>query len=278
VVALTEHVCAQWNQVSSGVWESRLEQRHYTYSKVLCWVALDRTVRLATKRGLPGDVARWQRIRNEIYIDIQSHAWNESLGAFTQSYNAPQLDASVLIMPLLFFCSPADPRFRSTLDLLLRPVREGGLSAASTIFRYLTVQEQEEQPAEADTAKKHSGDVFSSVSSVVEKSNKSGSRAGAGEDLAPRRETPRKDRPNAAAAAAPPAITSLDGPTLPVEAEGTFSMCSFWAVECMARLGQSEPAYLQRAEGTFTHLLVLLRHARCLGCTGGGIVLRNVLE
>jgi GH15 family glucan-1,4-alpha-glucosidase len=102
----------------------------------MCWVALDRGLRLADKRSFPADRARWIRVRDEVYLDIMRRGWNKSMQAFVQFYGSDVLDASNLIMPLVFFVSPTDPRFLKTLDAIRRRPEEGGLLADSLVSRY----------------------------------------------------------------------------------------------------------------------------------------------
>ena len=113
---LVEHVCAHWQEPDSGIWEGRSELRHFVYSKVMCWVALDRGIRAAEQLQLEADVVRWRQVREQIRADILLHGYNPHLGAFTQSYESRTLDASNLLLPLVGFIAPDDPRMRSTVD------------------------------------------------------------------------------------------------------------------------------------------------------------------
>ncbi|GIW54054.1 MAG: hypothetical protein KatS3mg082_0458 [Nitrospiraceae bacterium] len=116
---LLEYVCAQWDQPDEGIWEVRSVRRHFVYSKVMCWVALDRGIRIADKRGFPADRAAWAVQRDRIYTDVMRRGWNQETGAFVQHYGSRELDASNLLLPLVFFVSPTDPRLLSTLDRTL---------------------------------------------------------------------------------------------------------------------------------------------------------------
>jgi GH15 family glucan-1,4-alpha-glucosidase len=109
---LTEH----WDQPDEGIWETRGGRQHFTYSRLMCWVALERAVRIARQRGLPGDLVRWMTARDAIYEQIMSRGWHERRGAFVQHYDTDVLDASVMLMPMVKFISPTDPRWLSTLD------------------------------------------------------------------------------------------------------------------------------------------------------------------
>jgi GH15 family glucan-1,4-alpha-glucosidase len=150
----------------------------------MCWVALDRGLRLADKRSFPAPVARWQQVRSDIYCDIFSHFWNTQRQAFVQHKTTTNMDASSLLMPLVKFISPTDPRWLSTLKAI-----EKDLVSDSLVFRYTI------------------GD----------------------------------------------ASQSQDGLS---SSEGTFSICSFWYVECLARAGELAKArfLFEKALGYANHL------------------------
>src|SRR5690606_34371237 len=133
---LLEYVCDNWKTRDYGVWEVRGEPQHFVYSKVMCWVALDRGLRLADKRSFPANRERWLKCRDEIYRDIMQHGWNDEIQAFVQYYGSDSLDASLLIMPLVFFMSPTDPRMLKTLEAIMRPKKDGGLLSDSLVYRY----------------------------------------------------------------------------------------------------------------------------------------------
>jgi len=116
---LIEHVCTHWHEADSGIWEVRGGLRHFVYSKVMCWVALDRGIRLAEHYELKADVPRWRLIREQIRGDILAHGYNASIGAFTQSYDSSVLDASCLLLPLVGFIPHDDPRMLSTVDRII---------------------------------------------------------------------------------------------------------------------------------------------------------------
>ena len=116
---LVEHVCTHWQEPDSGIWEVRGGLRHFVYSKVMCWVALDRGIRAAEQLGLEADVPRWRRVREQIRAEILTYGYNPQVGAFTQSYGSTALDASSLVFPLVGFIPPTDPRMRSTVDRLM---------------------------------------------------------------------------------------------------------------------------------------------------------------
>jgi GH15 family glucan-1,4-alpha-glucosidase len=108
----------RWREPDEGIWEIRGPRRHFTHSKVMSWVAFDRGIKLCEEFGREGPVDRWRRVRAEIHEQVCREAWNESVGAFTQSYGSAQLDGSVLLLPLVGFLPPDDPRVRSTVKAI----------------------------------------------------------------------------------------------------------------------------------------------------------------
>jgi len=118
------------------VWEVRGGQQHFVYSKLMCWVALDRGIRLADKRSFPGDRDRWLKVRDTIYEEIMEKGWDSQRKAFVQRYGSDSLDAANLMMPLVFFVSPTDPRMLKTLDATLQTPEKGGLVANGLVYRY----------------------------------------------------------------------------------------------------------------------------------------------
>lgn len=133
---LLNWLCDHWNQPDDGVWESRGGQKQYVYSKLMCWVAFDRGLRLADKRSFPADRDRWMAVRDEIYQEIFEKGWNSELKSFVQVYGGDSLDAGCLIMPLVFFMAPNDPRMIMTLDQVQKSPQNGGLTANSLVYRY----------------------------------------------------------------------------------------------------------------------------------------------
>ena len=134
--ALINWVCDNWQQKDEGIWEIRGGQRHFVYSKLMCWVAIDRGLRLASKRSFPADRDRWLKVRDQIYEEIMERGWSAERKAFVQSYDDDTLDASNLIMPLVFFLSAKDPRMLGTLDATNRSPKDGGLVSNSLVYRY----------------------------------------------------------------------------------------------------------------------------------------------
>jgi GH15 family glucan-1,4-alpha-glucosidase len=133
---LVDWLCDNWKREDEGIWEVRSGRRHFVYSKLMSWVAVDRSLRLADKRSFPADRARWLKVRDEIYEEVMAKGWDPQRKAFVQSYDSNTLDASSLLMPLVFFLAPNDPRMKSTVDAIRRPVAAGGLSADGLIYRY----------------------------------------------------------------------------------------------------------------------------------------------
>ncbi len=113
---ILDWVCANWHRPDHGIWEIRREPEHFVYSKAQCWVALNRGLRIARKRGLPMNMDRVRTASDSVYEAIMQRGWNSERGAFTQYFGGNALDASVLLLPMLGFLSPTDPRTLSTLD------------------------------------------------------------------------------------------------------------------------------------------------------------------
>jgi GH15 family glucan-1,4-alpha-glucosidase len=129
-------ICEQWQKPDAGIWEMRNRDQHFVYSKIMNWVALDRGIRLAEKRAFPADRVKWISERDRIYEEVMTRGWNEKRSAFTQFYGSEDLDASLLIMPLVFFMAPNDPRMVKTIAAILRNPRENGLVSDSLVYRY----------------------------------------------------------------------------------------------------------------------------------------------
>jgi GH15 family glucan-1,4-alpha-glucosidase len=107
-----------WDQPDEGIWEIRGGRKDFTLSRLMCWVAIERAIRMARQRGLPADLVRWMRHRDDIYEQIMERGWSEQRKTFVQHYGSDVLDASLLLMPLLKFIAPTDPRWLSTLDAI----------------------------------------------------------------------------------------------------------------------------------------------------------------
>ncbi|MFJ7071574.1 glycoside hydrolase family 15 protein [Streptomyces sp. NPDC098781] len=131
VCALVEWVCENWDQPDEGIWETRGGRKNFLYSRLMCWVAIERGIRMANRRGLPADVPRWQESRDRIYRRIMSRGWSETRKAFVQCEDSDVLDAAVLMMPMAKFIAPTDPKWLSTLDALTEE-----LVSDSLVYRY----------------------------------------------------------------------------------------------------------------------------------------------
>jgi GH15 family glucan-1,4-alpha-glucosidase len=180
LVAIVEWICGNWDRPDEGIWEVRGGRQNFTYSRMMCWVAIERAIRMARQRGLPADLNRWRDQRDAITQQIMDRGWHPQRNAFVQHYDTDVLDASVLLMPLTKFMAPRDPRWLSTLEAIGEE-----LVSDSLVYRY----------------------------------NREASPDG------------------------------LDGE------EGTFSICTFWYVEAMARAG-----HLDEARLAFEKMLTYANH------------------
>jgi GH15 family glucan-1,4-alpha-glucosidase len=133
---LVDWVCANWQRADEGIWEVRGGPQQFVYSKLMCWVAVDRALRLADKRSFPASRERWLAVRDQIYEAIMTQGWCAERGAFVQHFGSDVLDAANLVMPLVFFVSPTDPRMLQTLAAINRSPAEGGLVSDSLVHRY----------------------------------------------------------------------------------------------------------------------------------------------
>ncbi|MFI1196695.1 glycoside hydrolase family 15 protein [Micromonospora sp. NPDC020750] len=125
--ALADQVVADWHRPDAGMWEARDAERHYVSSKVQCWTALDRAVRFGPRLGDSADLARWAAARDEVRAAVLDRGWNDRLGAYTGAFGSDELDASVLIMPLVGFLPADDDRMRSTMDVVEARLSHDGL-------------------------------------------------------------------------------------------------------------------------------------------------------
>lgn len=151
VRAFVDWVCAHWKMADEGVWEVRGGRQHFVYSKLMCWVAVDRGLRLARKRSLPADESGWLQCRNEIYEAIMEKGWNADRQAFTQQFGGNTLDAANLMMPLVRFISSGDERVLKTLDATLRSPEAGGLVSNGLVYRYNANETQDGLDGEEGT-------------------------------------------------------------------------------------------------------------------------------
>ena len=128
---LIEWLCENWDRADEGIWETRGGQQHFTYGRLMSWVAFDRAIRLARVHARPANLDRWTNARDAIYTQIMSRGWNAERSAFVQHYNTNVLDASLLYMPLVGYIAPQDPRWQSTLRAM-----EDELVSDSLVYRY----------------------------------------------------------------------------------------------------------------------------------------------
>ncbi|MGE5284512.1 MAG: glycoside hydrolase family 15 protein [Actinomycetota bacterium] len=169
LVRLIEWVCRNWRRKDDSIWEIRGNRQEFLYSRFMCWVAVDRGIRIARKRSFPAPIARWHEVRDAIYRDVFEGFWDARRRTFVQYKGGTSVDAATLLMPLVKFVAPVDPRWLSTLAEI-----EKHLVDDSLVYRY---------------------------------------RESYG--------------------AAPDGIGGK---------EGTFTMCSFWFVECLSRAGEVRKA------------------------------------
>lgn len=120
-----------WQEPDKGIWEFRTEERHFTFSKVLCWTAINRAIKTANILGKTSKIEQWEQLEATIKKDIMENAWNEKVQAFTQSYGSDDLDASVLLMESYGFIDAKDPRYLATVLAIERELSNGGL-----LYRY----------------------------------------------------------------------------------------------------------------------------------------------
>ncbi len=128
---MVEFVREHWDQPDAGIWETRSATRKFLYSRVMCWVAIDRAIRLARKRSLPAPLSEWETTRDRIYQSVHEDLWNSERQAFGQSEGSNAMDASALVMPLVKFISPQDPKWLSTMQAITQD-----LVTDSLVYRY----------------------------------------------------------------------------------------------------------------------------------------------
>jgi len=139
--ALLEHLARIWREPDEGLWEVRGGRRHFTFSKVMAWVAFDRAVRGAEEMGLDFDADRMRALRDEVHADVCAHGYNAARGSFVQSYETTGLDASLLLLPLVGFLPIDDPRVAGTIAAIERELMEDGF-----VLRYRTEQGKDGLP------------------------------------------------------------------------------------------------------------------------------------
>jgi GH15 family glucan-1,4-alpha-glucosidase len=132
-LSLMDFLGQEWREPDDGIWEVRGPRRHFTHSKVMAWVAIDRAIKTAEEYGFDGPVDRWKEIRKEIHEQVCELGFNANIGSFTQFYGSDQLDASLLMIPLVGFLPAHDPRVRGTIEAVERELVDGGF-----VLRYRT--------------------------------------------------------------------------------------------------------------------------------------------
>ncbi len=190
---LLKWLCEHWDEPDDGLWEVRGGSHQFTYSKVMCWVAFERAMRIAEMRSLPSELEHWRSVRDTIFEQVMKRSWDPNQNAFTQYYGSTALDASTLLMPVVHFLGPTDPRVTGTLDAIMKD-----LVSDSLVYRY----------------------------------------------------NPDNSAPD-----------GLEG------REGTFSLCTFWLVECLTRAGRLDEARLV-FEKMFTYANHLGLYAEQIGPSG----------
>jgi GH15 family glucan-1,4-alpha-glucosidase len=131
--ALVGHLAEIWDQPDESIWEVRGTPRHFTFSKVMAWVAVDRVIRGAEEFGLPGRLDHWRALRQRIHDSVCREGFSEEKGSFVQYYGGDALDASLLLLPLVGFLPPDDPRIKGTVAAIQRELTVDGL-----VLRYRT--------------------------------------------------------------------------------------------------------------------------------------------
>jgi GH15 family glucan-1,4-alpha-glucosidase len=138
---LLEHLESAWREADRGLWEVRGPTQHFTFSKVMAWVAFDRAVKSVENFGESGPVEHWRAIRNQIYEEVCARGFNSTLNSFVQSYDSAMLDASLLLLPALGFIAPDDSRFIGTVHAVERELLTNGL-----VCRYDTAKTEDGLP------------------------------------------------------------------------------------------------------------------------------------
>ena len=131
--SLLAHLETCWRDPDEGLWEVRGPRRHFTYSKVMCWVAFDRAVKAVEQHGYEGPVEHWRKVRDAIHADVCKKGYSAKRGAFVQSYRSRELDASLLLIPMTGFLPCSDPRVKSTIEAIQKDLTHDGF-----VMRYRT--------------------------------------------------------------------------------------------------------------------------------------------
>jgi GH15 family glucan-1,4-alpha-glucosidase len=139
--ALIEHLVAIWHEPDEGIWEVRGDAQQFTYSKAMAWAAMDCAIRSAEEHALPAPLDNWRKVREEIFDCVCERGYNTAMGAFTQTLDGDNLDASLLLLPLIGFLPPDDPRIKGTVEAIGRELMADGL-----IRRYHTHETEDGLP------------------------------------------------------------------------------------------------------------------------------------
>ncbi|HEY6740431.1 MAG TPA: glycoside hydrolase family 15 protein [Actinopolymorphaceae bacterium] len=139
-VKLIGHLAEHWREPDEGIWEVRGPRQHFTHSKVMAWVAMDRAARAVEQHGQRGDAAKWRSLADEIHREVLTRAYDPRRNTFTQAYDSPALDASLLLLPQVGFLPPNDPRIVGTIDAIQRELCRDGL-----VMRYQTEHTGQDQ-------------------------------------------------------------------------------------------------------------------------------------
>ncbi len=134
LMAVADLAARAWTEPDHGIWEMRDEPRHHLYSKLMCWVALDRAIDMVDKLGAEARISDWRSTRDEITEAILESGWNQDIGAFTQSFGSTALDASALVLPIVGFLPPEDPRVSSTIEKIESQL----IDSSGLVMRYRT--------------------------------------------------------------------------------------------------------------------------------------------
>jgi GH15 family glucan-1,4-alpha-glucosidase len=138
---LVEFVVEHWREPDEGIWEVRGPRRHFTHSRVLAWVALDRAVRAIEQEGFDGPLDEWRRVRKEIHDEVLEKGFDKKRNTFTQYYGSRELDASLLMIPLVHFLPATDPRMRGTIEAIKKELLVDGF-----VMRYPTEETDDGLP------------------------------------------------------------------------------------------------------------------------------------
>jgi GH15 family glucan-1,4-alpha-glucosidase len=140
-IKFLEHLTEIWHGPDQGIWEMRGPARHFTYSKVMVWVAFDRAIKSAEAFGLQGPLEEWRTLREEVYAEVCERGFNQALGTFVQAYDSQQLDANLLLLPCVGFMPVSDPRIVSTIAAIERHLVRDGF-----VMRYSTEEVEDSLP------------------------------------------------------------------------------------------------------------------------------------